>query len=90
MECETYGKVLSCKFKLDSEGVPIGYGYVQFETKEQAENCLNNLNGKIINDYNHLIKFYNKSRKIILIENSSHLLEHICIQKHASIDTWMF
>lgn len=49
-ECEQFGNVLSCKFKYDSEGVPIGYGYVQFENKEDADKCIEALNGKVLND----------------------------------------
>merc|ERR1711935_880368 len=49
-ECENFGRVMSCKLKYDSDGVPIGYGYVQFEDKEDAARCIEGLNGKILND----------------------------------------
>ena len=49
-ECENFGRVLSCKLKYDSDGVPIGYGYVQFEDKADAVKCIDGLNGKILND----------------------------------------
>jgi len=49
-ECEHFGRVLSCKLKYNSDGEPIGYGYVQFENKDDAEACIEGLNGKILND----------------------------------------
>jgi RNA recognition motif-containing protein len=49
-ECENFGRVMSCKLKYDSDGIPIGYGYVQFEDKEDAARCIEGLNGKILND----------------------------------------
>jgi len=46
-ECSSFGRVLSCKLKYDGDGVPIGYGYVQFEEKDEAAKCIEGLNGKI-------------------------------------------
>ena len=41
-----YGKVFSCKVKYDNMGKCKGYGYVQFDTKEQAEAALAGANEK--------------------------------------------
>ena len=35
-----YGAIFSSKIALDENGNSLGYGYIQFEKKEQAEACL--------------------------------------------------
>ena len=35
-----FGPVFSCKISFDQDGVSRGYGYVQYEKKESAHNCL--------------------------------------------------
>ena len=35
-----FGAIFSSKIALDDEGKSLGYGYVQFEKKEQAEACV--------------------------------------------------
>ena len=36
-----FGNVFSCKIARSSDGTSLGYGYVQFESKAHAENCIN-------------------------------------------------
>lgn len=44
--CSEYGRVVTCKVKDDEEGNSIGYGYVQFDSEESANNCLKNVISK--------------------------------------------
>ncbi|KAB1200097.1 Polyadenylate-binding protein 5 [Morella rubra] len=45
-----FGTVLSSKVEVDSNGQSKGYGYVQFDNEESAQNAIKHLNGMLIND----------------------------------------
>lgn len=48
--CTPYGNIVCCKLKFDSFGQSLGYGYVQFEKEQAANDCRDALNGKLIHD----------------------------------------
>ncbi|OMJ89794.1 hypothetical protein SteCoe_7967 [Stentor coeruleus] len=41
-----YGPIISCKLCHDDQGKSLGYGFVQYETSEYAEQAIKNMNGK--------------------------------------------
>lgn len=43
-----YGKVLSSKIKKHDNQKSLGYGYVQFETRDDAQKAVEELNGKVV------------------------------------------
>ncbi|KAL6994578.1 poly(A) binding protein Pab2, partial [Sarracenia purpurea var. burkii] len=45
-----FGTVLSCKIAMDVNGQSKGYGFVQFDQEEAAQNAIKRLNGMLIND----------------------------------------
>ncbi|GAB2293789.1 Polyadenylate-binding protein 8 [Dionaea muscipula] len=46
----TFGNILSCKIATDPHGQSKGYGFVQFDSEEAAQNAIDKLNGMLIND----------------------------------------
>ncbi|KAL7154579.1 hypothetical protein ABFS83_03G011000 [Erythranthe nasuta] len=46
----SFGTVLSCKVAVDKNEKSKGYGFVQFDTDESAQNAIKWLNGMLIND----------------------------------------
>ncbi|EPS62510.1 hypothetical protein M569_12280, partial [Genlisea aurea] len=46
----SFGNILSCKIAIDSNGQSKGYGFVQFDSEESAQNAIDKLNGMLIND----------------------------------------
>jgi len=40
-----FGDIVSCTIKRDRNGISLGYGYIQFKEKEEAEKCINGANG---------------------------------------------
>ncbi|KAI3803708.1 hypothetical protein L1987_31868 [Smallanthus sonchifolius] len=46
----TFGNILSCKIATDSTGQSKGYGFVQYESEESAQQAIEKLNGMLLND----------------------------------------
>jgi len=52
-ECSKYGSIISCVVKVDEEtGRPLGYGYVQFETGPNADECVQTMNNMKLGEKN--------------------------------------
>ena len=45
-----FGPIFSSKIAMDENGESLGYGYIQFESKESAEKCINDGNSVKIKD----------------------------------------
>ncbi|CAN4095371.1 unnamed protein product [Withania somnifera] len=46
----SFGNILSCKIATDSNGQSKGYGFVQFDNEESAQDAIDKLNGMLMND----------------------------------------
>lgn len=44
----TFGNILSCKIAIDVSGQSKGYGFVQFDNEESAQNAIDKLNGMLM------------------------------------------
>ncbi|KAF8406291.1 hypothetical protein HHK36_008376 [Tetracentron sinense] len=45
-----FGNILSCKIATDPSGQSKGYGFVQFDSEDAAQNAIDKLNGMLLND----------------------------------------
>lgn len=45
-----FGPILSCKIAVDRNGQSKGYGFVQYDSDESAQNAIKRLNGMLLND----------------------------------------
>ncbi len=45
-----FGNILSCKVAMDDQGVSKGFGFVQFETAEEANEAMAKVNGMVLED----------------------------------------
>jgi len=46
----SFGQILSCKIATDGSGQSKGYGFVQFDAEDSAQNAIDKLNGMLMND----------------------------------------
>lgn len=55
-----FGKIFSSKISIDDKGESRGYGYVQFETEKEAEDCLAYIlqAGQVVNDKQLIVERY--------------------------------
>merc|ERR1712087_787377 len=58
-DCSKYGSIISCVVKVDEESNrPLGYGYVQFETPQNSEECLNQMNNMKLGEKNITVSLF--------------------------------
>ncbi|KAL6603877.1 hypothetical protein ACP70R_044238 [Stipagrostis hirtigluma subsp. patula] len=58
----SFGTILSCKVATDSTGQSKGYGFVQYESEESAQDAINGLNGMLANDRKIFVGLFMRRR----------------------------
>merc|ERR1711874_342993 len=73
-DCSKFGSIISCVVKVDEESnKPLGYGYVQFETPQHAEECVNAMNNIKLGEKNR-VDPKNEIVKIIVVVTTIQLI----------------
>jgi len=72
-----FGNILSCKVAFDDQGVSKGYGYVQYETQEEADRAISQVNGmEIKKKIVHVQRFLPRSER----EKSNNFLTNLYVK----------
>ncbi|KAL4280414.1 hypothetical protein GQ457_03G039580 [Hibiscus cannabinus] len=67
----SFGNILSCKIAMDGLGQSKGYGFVQFENEDSAQNAIDKLNGMLINDKQVFVgPFLRKQERDTALDNT--------------------
>ncbi|KAL5560099.1 hypothetical protein UlMin_036310 [Ulmus minor] len=65
-----FGNVLSCKVAFDGNGQSKGYGFVQFDREEAAQEAIKRLNGMLLNDKKVYVGLFMRRQERIRINGS--------------------
>ncbi|XP_076940658.1 polyadenylate-binding protein 2-like [Bidens hawaiensis] len=67
----TFGNILSCKIAADSNGQSKGYGFVQYDSEESAQQAIEKLNGMLLNDKQVYVgPFLRKQERELAVDKS--------------------
>lgn len=70
--------VLSAKVATNAEGQSLGYGYVQFEKKEDAEEALKHLQGQRLKENElQLLEFVAKDKRVTAVSKKNIYVKHL-------------
>jgi RNA recognition motif-containing protein len=79
------GPIICAKVSTNSEGVSLGYGYVQFEKKEDADTCVKALQGSKLKESElNLIPFMPKDRRGSTIAKRNIYIKNLPVGKSES------
>jgi polyadenylate-binding protein len=55
---QKYGKILSSKIVMSEDGKSKGYGYIQFDSEESANDAIQKMNGSTVGDKQMYVKLF--------------------------------
>lgn len=85
-----HGKITSCKLESDENGKPKGFGFCSFETPEEAEAAVQNLNGYTIGDKQLFVgRFQKKNERLSEIKRRKDLQRQERMNKYQGVNLYI-
>jgi polyadenylate-binding protein len=85
-----YGKIASIKVERDEGGNSKGFGFCSFETPEEAEGAVNNLNGRTIGDKQLFVgRFQKKAERMAEIKRKKDAIRQERMNKYQGVNLYI-
>jgi len=85
-----YGKITSSKLEVDENGKPKGFGFCSFETPEEAEAAVQNLNGYTVGDKQLYVgRFQKKNERVSEIKRRKDLQRQERMNKYQGVNLYI-
>lgn len=88
--CSKHGKITSCKVESDENGQSKGFGFCSFESAEEAEEAVQNLNGYTLGDKQLYVgRFQKKNERLSEIKRKKDLQRQERMTKYQGVNLYI-